>query len=318
MIQVDHLSKYFAVTRGVVRQRRVGWVRAVDDVSFKIGLGETFALVGESGCGKTTTGRLVLRVETPTAGHVYWNDADINQLSGGELREYRMSAQAVFQDPWGSLNPRMRVKSIILEPLLYHRRLTHDEAREQLAVLMRDVGLHPSQADHFPHEFSGGERQRIAIARALSLRPKLIVLDEPISALDVSIRGQIINLLRSLQQRYGLSYLLIAHNLATVKNMSHQVGVMYLGKIVELAASRDLFKNPMHPYTRALIASSLASHPDKKQEAVVVSGEVPSPLEPPSGCAFHPRCPYVMDRCHTEIPPLRELEPGHWVSCHLY
>ena len=318
VIEAENLTKYFPVTEGVLLRRTVGQVKAVDGISFKIKRGETYSLVGESGCGKTTTARIVLMVETPTSGAVKFNDNDLAGLNSDGRREYRSSVQAVFQDPWSSLNPRMRVGSIILEPLITNRNLSKGEAKDHLETLLQDVGLHSFQADYFPHEFSGGQRQRIAIARSLALNPQVIVLDEPVSALDVSIRAQIMNLLRKLQERYGVSYLLIAHNLATVRYMSHQVGVMYLGKIVEEAPTRQLFTNPMHPYTKALIAASLPSHPDIQREELVLTGEVPSPLNPPSGCAFHPRCPFVMDRCSSDMPEYRTVEVGHTVTCHLY
>ena len=318
IIELDNCRKYFPVTKGVIIRSEVGQVKAVDGISFKIRQGETYSLVGESGCGKTTTAKMVLLVEDPTDGLIRFNGKNLAEFNTSDRREYRSSVQAVFQDPWSSLNPRMRVGDIILEPLLTNERLSKAEAKENLEVLLRDVGLHSYQGDYYPHEFSGGQRQRIAIARALSLRPKIIVLDEPVSALDVSIRAQIMNLLRNLQEQYGVSYLLIAHNLATVRYMSHQVGVMYLGKMVEEAPTRELFTNPMHPYTKALISASLPSHPDLQREDIVLSGEVPSPLNPPSGCTFHPRCPFVMDQCSQDIPELRELEQGHFVSCHLY
>ena len=318
VIELDNCRKYFPVTKGVIIRSEVGQVKAVDGISFKIRQGETYSLVGESGCGKTTTAKMVLLVEDPTDGVIRFNGKNLAEFNTSDRREYRSSVQAVFQDPWSSLNPRMRVGDIILEPLLTNERLSKAEAKENLEVLLRDVGLHSYQGDYYPHEFSGGQRQRIAIARALSLRPKIIVLDEPVSALDVSIRAQIMNLLRNLQEQYGVSYLLIAHNLATVRYMSHQVGVMYLGKMVEEAPTRELFTNPMHPYTKALISASLPSHPDLQREDIVLSGEVPSPLNPPLGCTFHPRCPFVMDQCSQDIPELRELEPGHFVSCHLY
>ncbi len=318
IIELDNIRKYFPITRGVLLRRPVGEVKAVDGVSFRIKEGETYSLVGESGCGKTTTARMVLQVETPTNGTMRFNGKDASRFTGAERREYRASVQAVFQDPWSSLNPRMRVGSIILEPLLTNRPMGKNEAREQLDTLLNDVGLRRAQGEYYPHEFSGGQRQRIAIARALSLRPKLIVLDEPVSALDVSIRAQIMNLLRQLQDQYGVSYLLIAHNLATVRYMSHQVGVMYLGRMVEQAPTRDLFSNPSHPYTKALIAASLPSHPDIEREEMVISGEVPSPLNPPSGCHFHPRCPMVMERCSVDDPALKQIGPAHQVACHLF
>ena len=318
VIEVADCYKHFPMTKGIVLRRVIGLVKAVDGISFRIRQGETYGLVGESGCGKTTTARMILLVEKPTAGAIEFQGRNLAEFTTAEHRDYRASVQAVFQDPWSSLNPRMRVGSIILEPLLTNRSLSRGEAKEQLEQTLQDVGLHGFQADYYPHEFSGGQRQRIAIARALSLRPKVIILDEPVSALDVSIRAQIMNLLRQLQERYGVSYLLIAHNLATVRYMSHWVGVMYLGKMVEEAPTRELFTNPMHPYTKALISASLPSHPDVQGEDIVLSGEVPSPLNPPSGCAFHPRCPFVMDRCSEVVPELRELKPQHKVACHLY
>ncbi len=318
IIELENIRKYFPITKGVIMRRAMGQVKAVDGVSFRIREGETYSLVGESGCGKTTTARMVLQVETPTEGVMKFNGKDTRQFTNADRREYRASVQAVFQDPWSSLNPRMRVGSIIMEPLLTNHPMGKHEAQEQLETLLRDVGLRQAQGDYFPHEFSGGQRQRIAIARALSLRPKLIVLDEPVSALDVSIRAQIMNLLRELQDQYGVSYLLIAHNLATVRYMSHQVGVMYLGRMVEEAPTRELFANPNHPYTKALIAASLPSHPDMEREEMVISGEVPSPLNPPSGCHFHPRCPMAMDQCSTIDPETRQLSPVHQVACHLY
>ncbi len=318
IIRLEECKKYFPVTKGLVIRKAIGQVKAVDGISFEIRQGETYSLVGESGCGKTTTAKMVLQVETPTDGIIKFNGKNMAEFNTADRKTYRSSVQAVFQDPWSSLNPRMKVGSIILEPLLTNQTMGKHEARENLERLLRDVGLHNFQADYYPHEFSGGQRQRIAIARALSLQPQVIVLDEPVSALDVSIRAQIMNLLKQLQDQYGVSYLLIAHNLATVRYMSHHVGVMYLGKMVEEAPTKALFANPMHPYTKALIAASLPAHPDIQREDLVLSGEVPSPLNPPSGCTFHPRCPFVMDRCSAEEPQLRELEPEHWVSCHLY
>ena len=318
IIELEDCRKHFPVTKGFLLRRLVGQVKAVDGISLRIRQGQTYSLVGESGCGKTTTARMVLQVEKPSGGAIRFDGKDLTQFTGADHKAYRSSVQAVFQDPWSSLNPRMRVGSIILEPLLTNQPMSRSEAREHLAALLRDVGLHGYQGDYYPHEFSGGQRQRIAIARALSLRPRVMVLDEPVSALDVSIRAQIMNLLKTLQQQYGVSYLLIAHNLATVRYMSHHVGVMYLGKMVEEAPTRELFTNPLHPYTKALISASLPAHPDVQREDLVISGEVPSPLNPPSGCAFHPRCPFAMDRCSVETPELRELSPGHRVSCHLY
>ncbi len=318
VIQLENCQKYFPMSRGLLIRRTIGQVKAVDGVSFEIRPGQTYSLVGESGCGKTTTAKMVLQVESPTGGLIRFHGKNMAEFNTADRKEYRASVQAVFQDPWSSLNPRMKVGSIILEPLLTNKPMGKHEARENLERLLQDVGLHNFQADYYPHEFSGGQRQRIAIARALSLQPQVIVLDEPVSALDVSIRAQIMNLLKNLQQQYGVSYLLIAHNLATVRYMSHQVGVMYLGKLVEEAPTRELFTNPMHPYTKALISAALPSHPDIQREELVLFGEVPSPLNPPTGCSFHPRCPFVLDRCSGEEPDLRELAPGHKVSCHLY
>lgn len=318
IIRLESCQKHFPVTKGLIVRHTIGQVKAVDGISFQLHEGQTYSLVGESGCGKTTTAKMVLQVETPTGGLISFKGKDIAGLNAEDRKLYRASVQAVFQDPWSSLNPRMKVGSIILEPLLTNRPMGKHEARENLERLLRDVGLHNFHADYYPHEFSGGQRQRIAIARALSLQPKVIVLDEPVSALDVSIRAQIMNLLKGLQKQYGVSYLLIAHNLATVRYMSHHVGVMYLGKIVEEAPTPELFANRMHPYTRALISASLPAHPDTRREELLLSGDVPSPLNPPSGCSFHPRCPFAIDRCSVETPQLRELEPGHKVSCHLY
>ena len=318
LIRLTGIKKHYPVTRGLVLQRTIGVVKAVDGVSFAIAEGQTYSLVGESGCGKTTTSRVILLAEPPTDGEVHFQGKSMRQFDGAERRGFHASVQAVFQDPWSSLNPRMRVDSIISEPLITHQRLTKKEVKDQVEELLEEVGLHAFHAERYPHEFSGGQRQRIAIARALSTRPKLIVLDEPVSALDVSIRAQILNLLKQLQRDHNLSYLLIAHNLATLRYMSHRVGVMYLGKIVEEADTRELFTNPLHPYTKALMSASLSTRPDSQREEIVLTGEVPSPLNPPSGCTFHPRCPVVFERCPGEVPELREISPGHAVSCHLY
>ena len=318
LVRLDGIRRHFPVFRGNVLRRRTGTVKAVDGISINIMPGETYSLVGESGCGKTTTSRMLLMADEPTEGNIYFDDRPMNQFSGAERRNFKASVQAVFQDPWSSLNPRMRVDQIISEPLITHQRLSRSAVRAQVQELLQVVGLHPFHAERYPHEFSGGQRQRIAIARALSTRPKLIVLDEPVSALDVSIRAQILNLLKELQSTYELSYLLIAHNLATVRYMSHMVGVMYLGKIVEEAPPIELFTNAQHPYTRALISASLPAHPRRQREEIVLSGEVPSPLNPPSGCAFHPRCPFVMERCSVDTPTLVEYTSGHATACHLY
>ncbi len=318
LLRLDGVKKHYPVTSGLILQRTVGLVKAVDGISLTIPEGQTYSLVGESGCGKTTTSRIVLMVEPPTEGDAYFQGKSMGHLSRAETREFRASAKAVFQDPWSSLNPRMRVGSVISEPLITHQRLDRREVKSQVSELLEVVGLHPLHDQRYPHEFSGGQRQRIAIARALSTRPKLLVLDEPVSALDVSIRAQILNLLKQLQQTYNLSYLLIAHNLATVRYMSHQIGVMYLGKIVEEAPPEELFTNPLHPYTKALISASLPAHPRKQREEIELAGEVPSPLNPPSGCAFHPRCPFAMAHCSEQVPVYQTVDTGHKVACHLY
>jgi oligopeptide/dipeptide ABC transporter ATP-binding protein len=318
ILRADGLTKHFPVTQGLLWMSVVGWVKAVDGISFAVQPGETLAIVGESGCGKTTTARLVLRLEQPTAGHVYVDGQDVHGLSGEALREYRTTVQAVFQDPWSSLSPRMRVRDIVAEPLIVNRRSSSAEVKERVAEMLARVGLRPQQANLYPHEFSGGQRQRIAVASALVSNPKLIVLDEPVSALDVSIRAQIMNLLVDLQRQYGVSYLLIAHHLATTRYMAHEVAVMYLGKIVERARTKELFRNPAHPYTKALFSAALPAHPDVLREEMILTGEVPSPIKPPSGCRFHPRCPFAMAKCSEVAPEEQEIATDHLVACHLY
>jgi oligopeptide/dipeptide ABC transporter ATP-binding protein len=313
LVELKNVKKHFPVAGGLVRSRPRGWVRAVDGVSFAIRPGETFSLVGESGSGKTTTAKMVLGIEQPSDGSVCFNGKDMRHLSRAEWKTYRASVQAVFQDPWSSLDPRMRADAIIAEPLLANQRLSRSAVQARVSELLRQVGLHPHHAHLYPHQFSGGQRQRLAIARALSINPSLIVLDEPVSALDVSIRAQILNLLKDLQEQFGLSYLLIAHHLATVRYMSHQVGVMYLGQLVELAGGRELFSRPLHPYTKALYAAALASHPEQRGVRLVVQGDVPSPLNPPSGCRFHPRCPFAASECASKEPRLQAVAAGHWV-----
>jgi oligopeptide/dipeptide ABC transporter ATP-binding protein len=316
VLQVDGLKKHFPLRRGLLR-RLVGQVYAVDDVSFAIGPGETLGLVGESGCGKTTVGRAVLRLIEPTAGTVRLEGRDITRLSKAELRPFRQKMQIIFQDPFSSLNPRMRAGDIVGEPLRLHGQGGKAARRQRVEQLFEQVGLRPTQMDNFPHQFSGGQRQRIGVARALALNPKLIVADEPVSALDVSIQAQVINLLMDLQRDLGLSYLFISHNLAVVEHISHQIAVMYLGRIVEHTDKATLFTRPLHPYTEALLAAVPVPDPAIKRVKRVVQGDVPSPLRPPSGCHFHTRCPYVEPRCRTEAPALREVAPRHFVACHL-
>ena len=318
ILRTQALEKHFAVTQGVLWTKVIGWVKAVDGISFSVRQGETLAIVGESGCGKTTTAKLILRLEEPTAGQVFVDGKDVHALDGDALKEYRTTVQAVFQDPWSSLSPRMRVRQIVAEPLVINGHISSEEVKDRVAQTLERVGLRPQQANLYPHEFSGGQRQRIAVASALVSNPKLIVLDEPVSALDVSIRAQIMNLLVDLQKQTGVSYLLIAHHLATTRYMAHEVAVMYLGKIVEKAKTKELFRNPLHPYTRALFSAALPAHPDIVREEIILPGEVPSPINPPSGCRFHPRCPSAMPVCAEIEPEEREIATEHLVACHLY
>ena len=318
LLRVENLKKHFPVTEGLVLQRTVGYVQAVDGISFTINNGETLGLVGESGCGKTTTSKLILRLEKPTDGNIYLEGQDIQSFRGDGLREFRTQVQAVFQDPWSSLSPRMRVKDIVSEALVVNRNVSDQERDDRVEEVLTQVGLHQGQGELYPHEFSGGQRQRVAVASALASYPKLIILDEPVSALDVSIRAQVMNLLVDLQKETGVAFLLVAHNLATVRYMAHQTAVMYLGQIVEYSPTEELYENPLHPYTKALFSAALPAHPDDQREEVVLTGEVPSPINPPSGCRFHPRCPFAMDRCAVEVPLQLDKGNGHFVACHLY
>jgi len=316
--ELRDLQKYFPVKTGSLLRRKIGWVKAVDGVDLAIFAGETLGLIGESGCGKTTTSKLILLQEAPTAGTIRFDGEDVSTLRGTALMQYRREVQVVFQDPYSSLSPRMRVGDIIGEPLEIHTNLSRRALAERVAEVLELVGLQPDLARLFPHEFSGGQRQRIAIARALATNTRLIVLDEAVSALDVSIRAQIMNQLEELQQRLGVSYLFIGHDLATVAHISDRIAVMYLGQIVELADSLELCAKPLHPYTQALFTAALPAHPDERHQKLAITGEVPSALNPPSGCRFHPRCPHAMPRCAVETPVRKEAASQHIVACHLY
>ncbi|MCH9045350.1 MAG: dipeptide ABC transporter ATP-binding protein [SAR324 cluster bacterium] len=318
LLEVIQLKKHFPIRKGIL-SRTVGFVYAVDGVDFHINQGETLGLVGESGCGKSTAGKTILKLIEPTAGQIKVRGKDITRLSKSDMRPYRREMQIIFQDPYSSLNPRMSAGGIVGEPLTIHKIASGKEKQDRVAALFGRVGLRPEHMAKYPHEFSGGQRQRIGIARALALNPNLIIGDEPVSALDVSIQAQVINLLIDLQEEYKLSYLFIAHDLAVVEHISHRIAVMYLGKIVELTDKQTLFTMPLHPYTEALLSAMPIPDPKvKRGKRVILTGDVPSPINPPSGCHFHTRCPYVMNRCKTEVPELREIVPGHWVSCHLH
>lgn len=320
LMEVRDLQMHFPVTKGVIFQSRVGDIKAVDGVSFQIMRGETLGLVGESGSGKTTLGRCILQLLKPTGGQVRFRDQDLTQLSGKEMRPLRRELQVIFQDPYGSLNPRMTVGSIVEEPLIIHKQGNREERRRRVGELFEVVGLNPSMMDRYPNEFSGGQRQRIGIARALAVNPTFIVCDEPVSALDVSIQAQVINLLSSLQERFDLTYLFIAHDLSVVRHISDRVAVMYLGKIVEITDRDELYQDPKHPYTRALLSAVPIPDPviEASRERIVLTGDVPSPIDPPAGCSFHPRCPFAMEVCREETPALKPTSEGHSVACHLY
>ncbi|MGD0764697.1 MAG: dipeptide ABC transporter ATP-binding protein [Dehalococcoidia bacterium] len=317
LIEVNHLKMYFPVTAGIIFQRKIADVKAVDDVSFSIRRGETLGLVGESGCGKSTVGRAMLQLYRPTAGEVLFDGRDLVKVKGNELRHFRRKMQMIFQDPYASLNPRMSVGSIIGEPLVIHNLAKGKARRERVQELMRIVGLNPYYANRYPHEFSGGQRQRVGVARALAVEPKFIVCDEPVSALDVSIQAQIINLLEDLQQKFGLTYLFIAHDLSVVRHISDRVAVMYLGKLMEMADRVELYENPLHPYTKALLSAVPIPDPvlEATRERIILTGDVPSPMFPPSGCVFHTRCPIAIDECSEHVPEWRQATPGHWVAC---
>ena len=319
LLEVDGLKVHFPVRRGLL-QRQVGLVRAVDGVSLSIDQGKTLGLVGESGCGKSTTGRAILRLVRATAGQIRIEGKNLGEVSGSQLSKARRKMQMIFQDPYASLNPRMTVFDIIAEPLRTHRLVkSKKEAMKEVVALMDRVGLQRSYLKRYPHEFSGGQRQRVGIARALALKPQLIIADEPVSALDMSIRSQVINLMVELQEEYDLTYLFIAHDLAVVRHISHEVAVMYLGRVVERAPKATLFREPTHPYTQALLSAVPVPDPKRERERrhLPLAGDVPSPLDPPRGCAFHTRCPEVMDSCRHDTPTLRPRADGHWVACHL-
>jgi peptide/nickel transport system ATP-binding protein/oligopeptide transport system ATP-binding protein len=316
LITVKSLVKYFPVRSGLL-QRVVAWVQAVDDVSFTIREGETLGLVGESGCGKTTIGRTMLRLVEPTGGSVMFGDVDVFKLRGKQLKAMRRNMQIIFQDPYASLDPRMPIGESVMEGLNVHGIGSHRERVETMLETLKKVGLEDYHSRRYPHEFSGGQRQRIGIARALALRPKFIICDEPVSALDVSIQSQVLNILKDLQREYGLTYMFIAHNLSVVEHISDRVAVMYLGKMVELTSRDKLYENPLHPYTKALMSAIPIPDPTLKRERIILKGDVPSPLNPPKGCRFHPRCPVAIDKCSVEEPVFQEVRPEHWAACWL-
>ena len=319
LLKVDHLVKHFPITRGILVQHEVGAVHAVDDVSFEVYQGETLGLVGESGCGKSTTGRTILQLYRPTSGNVYFRDINLVEQKGEGLRKMRRQMQMIFQDPYASLNPRMTVGEIIGEPMVIHHTAQGKELQDRVEYLLKMVGLNPAFANRYPHEFSGGQRQRIGVARALALDPELIICDEPISALDVSIQAQVVNLLEDLQRDLNLTYLFIAHDLSMVRHISDRVAVMYLGIIVELADREELYNHPLHPYTQALLSAVPIPDPiaEEKRQRVILEGDVPSPVNPPSGCRFRTRCPLAASICAEVKPEFREVSPGHFVACHL-
>ena len=318
LLEVRNLKMHFPVTSGILFQRKVADIKAVDDVSFSIRRGETLGLVGESGCGKTTTGRCILQLYKPTSGEIIFDGEDLSSLRGSRMRAMRRQMQVIFQDPYGSLNPRMTCGDIVGEPLTVHKLTSgKGEYRDKVADLLQTVGLNPYMADRYPHEFSGGQRQRIGIARAIAVNPSFIVCDEPVSALDVSIQAQVINLLQELQDKFDLTYLFIAHDLSVVRHISDRVAVMYLGHIVEVADRIELYENPLHPYTKALLSAVPIPDPvvESQRERIILTGDVPSPMNPPDGCVFHTRCPIMNDDCRLWMPELREITKDHWVAC---
>lgn len=318
LLEVKNLSKHFAIQRGLIRNRQEGCLKAVDNLSFTIRAGETLGLVGESGCGKSTTGRLLLRLLEPTSGEVRFEGQDVRGMNTKELKDFRQKAQIVFQNPYSSLDPRMTIGDSIAEPLLIHKTHRGAAIKDRVTELLERVGLPAGDASRYPHEFSGGQRQRIGIARALAVSPKFLVADEPVSALDVSIQAQILNLLADLQEEFGLTYLFISHNLSTVQHISNRVAVMYLGQILEIADSTSLYQEPKHPYTQALLSAIPMPTPGTKRQRILLSGDLPSPLNPPTGCRFHTRCPQATEQCKIEAPPVCQVGPDHTVACHLY
>ncbi|MFD2630056.1 ABC transporter ATP-binding protein [Oceanobacillus kapialis] len=316
LLEIKNLKKHFEISQGMFKEKIN--VRAVDDISFSIKEGETFALVGESGCGKSTTGRTILRLTDPTDGQIIFKGKNIENLPYNQMRSLRNSMQMVFQDPYASLNPKKTIRQILMEPLRVHSKFPKEERLEKINNMLKIVGLSEEHLDRYPHEFSGGQRQRIGIARAVILQPDFIIADEPVSALDVSVQSQVINLMLDLQKEFGLTYLFISHDLSVIEHMTDRVAVMYLGKIVEIADTEELFANPKHPYTQALISAVPISHPTEEKERIILTGDVPSPANPPSGCSFHTRCPFAMDVCRKVAPEAKEFKNGHKANCHLY